>query len=141
MGIQKLGGYFFACLGPECWNDLLDDIAFLSAVTATSSQGKLEMQNFLQSYAGLRLFSSNYAPTGITSGSPGVAYQVTLVMSARALCLAWENRWSWKERQEHYGEIAGIMSDGWLESAVLNPQYICKIVSAYTPLDTSSVVT
>ncbi|MBA7496420.1 hypothetical protein ES702_07028 [subsurface metagenome] len=140
-GIGKLGGYFFACLSPECFEDLKEDAAFLAAVTATSSQGRLEITNYLESYAGLRLFSSTYAPTGITEGSPGVAYQVTLVMAARALALAWESRWSWKERNEHYGEIQGIMSDAWLESAVLNPNYIVKIISAYTPLEVTTTVT
>lgn len=140
-GVSGLDDYYFGVISPECYLDLLNDASFLAAVTATSSEGKLELKNYVQSYAHIRLFVSTNVPRGITEGSPGCAYDVSFFMGSRALALAWENRWSWKEREEHYGEVAGVMSDAWVESAVLNPNYICKIVSSSTPIGVTTAKT
>lgn len=139
-GIGKLNDHYAFLCHPLQYYDLMQSGDFITTLAQASQQKTLDIAGYVSSYSRLKIFVSTELPVELNEASPGCAVYTGYFLAARALALAWQQRPSWLTKYSSYGtspgtgELQGIGSDMWNDTAILRQNAIVAIKSGATPL-------
>lgn len=126
-GISELNNKYLVILSPEQVTDLFTEAAFVANVAAASVGTTFDWPGFVGSYSNMVLFVSNRLPGAQTEESPGQNYHTGFAIGARAVALAWEQKWEWRTKLSSYQELFGNGIDAWVKKLPLLSVTIVEI--------------
>ena len=128
--VRGITGSYVCLIHPRQKFDLLLDAEWLAAARYEGSSKIYKA--YIGTYMDMDVFVTGNIPSVDSGDSPSVNVYQAIAFGARAMGIAYGTNASWREKLSSYGEMVGIGTDVWVDSGILNQDYLWVCETAAT---------